>query len=106
MKIWLKGGIIAIVIGFIGIIIQTIFLNYIDPFNVLIFLSGFSIPALLGYSLAPIFSNCIVSIKPDINTCTLTQQIPGFIIGLIIILVIYFGIGSFIGYIVGKIKSK
>jgi hypothetical protein len=103
----IKGGFIAVFGGLVGILIATI-LSFYDirlGFGFLWFL-GFPVPILAGYLLAPIYSDCVFTIKPDSYTCTMVQQIPGYIFGLIITLGVYFLFGMFLGWIINRIKSK
>lgn len=92
---WLKGGIIGMCIGIFGIIIGS--LLWIPYENDFLFLSGFSAPLVLS-----LWTAC----GPNNSCQNVGLGILFFILGNLIILLIYFLIGAVIGRLIGKIKSK
>ena len=103
MKAWLKGGLIGGVIGIMGVIISLIILYSIktqaiysemNVISVLILIIFTTISIRLAYS--------------GVFGCNFSSQAcnPEAILGYIITIALFFGIGTLIGWIVDKVKQK
>ena len=100
---WIRGGIIGDLIGIILIILYST-LGRINQITYLIFILAIGITSI---PLKPLISIFNIKLFGAIES-SFAIGLPGNIRieGIIILITYYFFIGAFIGWLVGKIKSK
>jgi hypothetical protein len=102
LQTWLKGGIIALLIGLFSsvlyIIVGPLFNGFLSRIIYMIFILPFELV------LFPLFSSNVKNLFFDMEACFFGCN-PKFL-GYVAIILAYFLIGALIGWIVGKIKSS